>query len=118
MTPPEITLEAVPSVGDVPAEDWDVLTRIGINGWAGGYFPGPTVSHHHGRKRPEARKRIRCYNIGSGSVYLKLLADARIAIPNNVAYVAVDFERDSLADALSRAGLDGRAGAVFAWEPV
>ena len=45
----------------------------------------------------------------------ELLAAARIAIPANVAYVAVDFERDSLADALSRAGLDGRAGAVFAW---
>jgi glycosyltransferase involved in cell wall biosynthesis len=60
-----------------PAEDWDVLTRIGIDGWVGGYFPGPTVSHHHGRKRAEARIRIRCYNIGSGAVYLKLLANAR-----------------------------------------
>jgi glycosyltransferase involved in cell wall biosynthesis len=60
-----------------PAEDWDILTRIGVQGWAGGYFPGPTVSHHHGRKRPEAKKRIRSYNIGSGAVYLKLLADPR-----------------------------------------
>jgi GT2 family glycosyltransferase len=60
-----------------PAEDWDILTRIGVQGWAGGYFPGPTVSHHHGRKRPEAKKRIRSYNIGSGAVYLKLLANPR-----------------------------------------
>jgi len=59
------------------AEDWDVLTRIGIRGWAGGYFPGPTVSHHHGRKGSEARRRIRSYNIGSGAVYLKLVADPR-----------------------------------------
>jgi methyltransferase (TIGR00027 family) len=45
----------------------------------------------------------------------ELLANADLAIPANVTYVAVDFERDSLADALSRAGLDGAAGAVFAW---
>lgn len=57
-----------------PAEDWDIQTRIGICGWAGGYFPGPTVSHDHGRKRAEARKRIRAYNVGSGAVYLKLIA--------------------------------------------
>jgi GT2 family glycosyltransferase len=78
-----------------PAEDWDVLTRIGINGWAGGYFPGATVSHHHGRKRPEARKRIRCYNIGSGSVYLKLLADARtrrIYLPHILRCIAGDMK--------------------------
>jgi glycosyltransferase involved in cell wall biosynthesis len=58
-----------------PAEDWDIQTRMGIRGWAGGYFPGPTVSHHHGRKGADARKRIRAYNIGSGAVYLKLIAD-------------------------------------------
>ncbi len=55
-----------------PAEDWDMLTRVGAQGWAGGYFPGPTVSHHHGRKPHEARNLIRVYNIGSGAVYLKL----------------------------------------------
>lgn len=60
-----------------PSEDWDLLTRIATQGWAGGYFPGPTVSHHHGRKRRQARKRIRGYNIGSGAVYLKLIANAR-----------------------------------------
>lgn len=58
-----------------PAEDWDVQTRMSIRGWAGGYFPGPTVSHDHGRKGAEARKRIRAYNVGSGAVYLKLIAD-------------------------------------------
>ena len=55
-----------------PAEDWDMLTRVGALGWSGGYFPGPTVSHHHGRKPSEARNLIRVYNIGSGAVYLKL----------------------------------------------
>ena len=68
-----------------PAEDWDVQTRMGVRGWAGGYFPRPTVSHHHGRKGDEARKRIRAYNIGSGAVYLKLIADPgtrRIYLPH------------------------------------
>ena len=58
-----------------PAEDWDIQTRIGIGGWAGGCFPGPTVAHDHDRKGAEARKRIRCYNVGSGAVYLKLIAN-------------------------------------------
>jgi hypothetical protein len=60
-----------------PAEDWDMLTRLAAGGWAGGYFPGPTVSHHHGRKPHEARKLIRTYNIGSGAVLAKLAANPR-----------------------------------------
>lgn len=59
------------------AEDWDMQTRVASLGWRGGYFPGPTVSHHHGRKREDARGLIRYYNMGSGAVYLKLLADPR-----------------------------------------
>jgi len=78
-----------------PAEDWDILTRIGMCGWAGGYFPGPTLSHHHGRKRREAWKRIRCYNIGTGAVYLKLLANARtrrIYLPHILRRIAGDMK--------------------------
>jgi glycosyltransferase involved in cell wall biosynthesis len=59
------------------ADDWDMQTRVGALGWLGGYFPGPTVSHHHGRKREHARAVIRVYNMGSGAVYLKLGADPR-----------------------------------------
>ena len=59
------------------ADDWDIQTRIAALGWTGGYFPGPTVSHHHGRKREHARRLIRGYNMGSGAVSLKLLADSR-----------------------------------------
>ncbi|MGH9810093.1 MAG: glycosyltransferase, partial [Terriglobia bacterium] len=62
---------------DFLAEDWDIQTRIAALGWVGGYFPGPTVSHHHGRKRRNAWKLIRGYNMGSGAVSLKLLADPR-----------------------------------------
>jgi len=43
------------------------------------------------------------------------LAAAGIPVPAAVAYVSVDFERDSLTDALTNAGLDAAAGAVFAW---
>lgn len=59
------------------ADDWDMQTRVGALGWRGGYFPGPTVAHHHGRKRQHARALIRVYNMGSGAVYLKLIADPR-----------------------------------------
>jgi glycosyltransferase involved in cell wall biosynthesis len=58
-----------------PAEDWDMITRVGVQGWSGGYFPGPTVAHHHGRKPRDAKNLIRVYNIGSGAVYLKLLTN-------------------------------------------
>jgi GT2 family glycosyltransferase len=56
-----------------PAEDWDAVARICISGWDGGYFPGPTVAHHHGRKPSEAREHLRAYHYASGAVYAKLL---------------------------------------------
>jgi methyltransferase (TIGR00027 family) len=43
------------------------------------------------------------------------LAAAAIPVPGNVHYVPVDFEHDSLPDALAASGFDARAGAVFAW---
>jgi methyltransferase (TIGR00027 family) len=43
------------------------------------------------------------------------LAAAAIAVPANVRYVAVDFERDALPESLAAAGFDDRRGAVFAW---
>jgi glycosyltransferase involved in cell wall biosynthesis len=59
------------------AEDWELITRIGARGWAGGYFPTPTVSHDHGRKHQEARQRIYEYNLGIGAVYSMLIRDRR-----------------------------------------
>lgn len=78
-----------------PAEDWDLQTRIGMRGWVGGYFPGPTVSHHHGRKRDEARRRIRAYNVGSGAVYLKLIANPgtrRVYLPHILRRILGDMK--------------------------
>lgn len=45
----------------------------------------------------------------------ELLAAAGIAVPANVRYLPVDFERDSLAGSLAAAGFDETAGAVFTW---
>lgn len=52
-------------------EDWELAIRVSLAGWKGGYFPGPVVWHHHGRKAPEARKLSRFYTIGEGAVYAK-----------------------------------------------
>jgi glycosyltransferase involved in cell wall biosynthesis len=56
-----------------PAEDWDAVARICIAGWDGGYFPAPTVSHHHGRNAVDAQRQLRAYHYASGAVYAKLL---------------------------------------------
>ncbi|MBJ7593261.1 MAG: class I SAM-dependent methyltransferase [Candidatus Dormibacteraeota bacterium] len=43
------------------------------------------------------------------------LADLGIATPANTIYVPVDFEEDSLADRLSKAGFDANSRAVVSW---
>jgi glycosyltransferase involved in cell wall biosynthesis len=58
-----------------PGEDWDAVVRVCSSGWDGGYFPAAVVSHHHGRKAPEAASHLRTYHYGSGAVYAKLLMD-------------------------------------------
>jgi hypothetical protein len=60
-----------------PAEDWEIVTRIGAEGWNGGYFPRPVVWHDHPRTLDEARRRLRSYHVGMGAVYLKLVANPR-----------------------------------------
>lgn len=56
-----------------PAEDWDAVARVCLSGWDGGYFPAPTVSHHHGRKAAEADRQLLTYHYASGAVYAKML---------------------------------------------
>ena len=43
------------------------------------------------------------------------LAETGIEVPDNVAYVGVDFERDSLAERLVEAGFDATRPAFFLW---
>jgi glycosyltransferase involved in cell wall biosynthesis len=56
-----------------PAEDWDAVARVCCSGWEGGYFPAPTVSHHHGRTAIDARQQLRDYHYASGAVFAKLV---------------------------------------------
>jgi glycosyltransferase involved in cell wall biosynthesis len=73
-----------PSLGagtPFPAEDWDAVARTCIRGWDGGYFPGPTVAHHHGRKASEAREQLGVYHYASGAVYAKLLLNQHTRWP-------------------------------------
>jgi methyltransferase (TIGR00027 family) len=43
------------------------------------------------------------------------LAEAEIGLPESLTFAHVDFERDTLGDALARAGFDAGRAAVFAW---
>ena len=45
----------------------------------------------------------------------KKLAAARIGVPSSVTFAPVDFERQTLADGLERAGFDRQAPAFFSW---
>lgn len=54
-------------------EDWELAIRISYCGWAGGYFPKPTVSHHHRRKVADTKQLLRFYAIGEGAVYAKFI---------------------------------------------
>ena len=45
----------------------------------------------------------------------QLLRDEHIAAPPNLTFVPVDFEKQSLAEELARAGFDVHAKTVFAW---
>lgn len=60
-----------------PCEDIEFCARASDRGWPGGYFPGPTVHHHHGRKGEEARSLRRDYARGRGAYYLKGILDHR-----------------------------------------
>jgi methyltransferase (TIGR00027 family) len=45
----------------------------------------------------------------------ELLSESRIVVPENLTYVAVDFERQSLAERLAQSGFERSAPAFFAW---
>jgi methyltransferase (TIGR00027 family) len=54
-------------------------------------------------------------NADSGRWKGERLAANAIPVPASVSYVAIDFERETLGDALDRGGFDLRKPAVFAW---
>jgi glycosyltransferase involved in cell wall biosynthesis len=67
-------------------EDWELAIRVCTKGWAGGYFPGPVVQHHHGRKAEHIKALERFYQLGEGALYAKGLLD-----PDLRRYVAMLF---------------------------
>ena len=55
-------------------EELDLLERMSLVGFSGGYFPGPTVRHHHGRKRGDDTRLLGiAYAYGCGAYYAKFL---------------------------------------------
>jgi GT2 family glycosyltransferase len=59
-------------------EDAEMVTRASLSGERGGYCPGPTVYHHHGRKPGrEAMKTGRHYEYGIGAYHAIFLMDRR-----------------------------------------
>ncbi len=55
-------------------EDVDMAARAAAHGAAGGYFPGPTVAHHHRRRDPRTVRALeRSYAHGGGAYMASLL---------------------------------------------
>ena len=60
-------------------------------------------------RQPEWARRLRIYEVdqpASQAEKRRLLSHARIAIPDNVEFIAIDFEQTSLADGLKAAAVD------------
>jgi methyltransferase (TIGR00027 family) len=60
-------------------------------------------------RQPEWARSLRIYEVdqaASQAEKRRLLSHARIAIPDNVEFIAIDFEQTSLADGLKAAGVD------------
>lgn len=57
-------------------EDIELCARAVNRGWDGGYYPSPTVRHHHARKPgPELEGLRRRYDRGRGAYYAKTFLD-------------------------------------------
>lgn len=56
-----------------PCEDVDAIAAVLWAGWSGAYQPGPTVSHHHGRKEKDLPRLTASYDAGRGAYRTKYL---------------------------------------------
>lgn len=54
-------------------EDVEYVARASAAGFSGGYFPGPAVRHHHGRKPYDVRALAWGYHVGRGAYYTAML---------------------------------------------
>jgi len=69
-------------------------------------------------RHPEPDRPLRMWEVDHPATQAwkrDLLADAGIPVPSNLTYVPVDFEHETLAEQLDRAGFDRSSGAVFSW---
>jgi GT2 family glycosyltransferase len=58
------------------SEDVDAVARASAAGVAGGYFPAPTVAHHHRRRNAaDIADLWRRYDRGRGAYYAKCILD-------------------------------------------
>lgn len=67
-------------------------------------------------RQPAWARQLRIYEVDhpdSQAQKRRLLAQAQIAIPDNVEFVAIDFEQTSLADGLKAAGVDSSRQSFF-----
>jgi glycosyltransferase involved in cell wall biosynthesis len=65
--------DALGAGGPFSCEDVDAFARSSFAGWKGGYFPGPTVLHDHGRGEASARRLARSYAIARGAYFAKFI---------------------------------------------
>lgn len=60
-------------------EDLEYYGRASAKGWTGIYHPGPTVSHHHGRKQDEdLTELLKFYNRGRIAYYTLMLRHPKL----------------------------------------
>jgi glycosyltransferase involved in cell wall biosynthesis len=65
--------DAFGSGGPFLCDDVDAFARASLAGWKGGYFPGPTVLHDHGRDEEAARLLTRSYAMARGAYFAKFI---------------------------------------------
>lgn len=62
----------------LPSEDVEFIARASASGFTGGYFPGPVVKHHHGRRSKEQiQSLVRSYHLGRGAYYASMLLNKK-----------------------------------------
>jgi methyltransferase (TIGR00027 family) len=69
-------------------------------------------------RNPFRSQRLRVFEVDHPATQAwkrERLEEASIALPNDVTFAPVDFERESLADGLLRAGFDKQSASFFSW---
>lgn len=91
-----------------PCEDVDAVASASWMGFAGGYDPRPTVSHHHGRKEADIPGIFAGYDAGRAAYYAKFMA-----IPQSRWAYLVGFIQRPFGRTLGEQFLSSKRVAVF-----